>query len=183
MACATRDLRTYEELTEFENRLVDRLAAGLARRYRLPHQDREDARQEFAIRLWEKRDCYDPDRVPAISYEAFITRYLEMCSLDILRSLRPDSQVCGMDPADRSAPPAGAPSSNSRFSVEASAFLRILITSIFQNLSPDQQTIIVELDRGNTIPEIAGKLGHPYKTVHARVQTLRGNLREQGLSL
>ena len=171
----------YPEFSEFENRLVKRLATSLAARFHLAHQDREDLQQEFAAFLWQQKSNYDPEHVSGSGYQTYITKCLERKSLEILRSVRPDIAVDN-DDLDAISPPAIS-SRKPGMATDLSALYRVTTSSALGKLTPLQKELFKQIGSGKSIAEIAAESGVKYATTHARVRRLRSTLKENGFDI
>ena len=173
----------YPEFSGFENRLIKRVALGLACRFHLSCEDHEDIQQELAVFLWQQKDNYDPEHVSGSMYETYITKCLERKSLEILRSVRPDIEVDD-DSVNRdcgsifvfSFGRAGKPT-------DLNAFYNLTVSSAFSNLSPLQKELFKQLGGGKSIAAIAAESGITYATTYTRVRRLRKVLKKHGFDL
>lgn|GEM_PF-2620814 len=174
--------KTYEEFTEFENLLVRRLAGILSRRFGMSRQEQEDAEQEFAIRLWAKKSAYDKDHPSRSSYEAYLTRYLEKYSIQILKAVRPETNLNESGEIDTVSKPAAA--IEKRFvSTESIAMFRVLMVTAFSKFTPAQKELFTRVGRGETITEISADTGIPRPTIYARLNRMRRIFHENGLNV
>jgi DNA-directed RNA polymerase specialized sigma24 family protein len=167
----------YPEFDEFENILINILAASLTRRYHLNREDREDVRQELAICIFEKKSLYDPETNPE-RYEEYIRECLRRQSLQISKKIRPDIYL--EDEESNSAIAAIIENSRGR-TTESHAVVNVLSEIIYNQLSPTQQELVNQLTAGLSITEITRQSGVPYKTVHTRVEKIRQIFRNSGL--
>jgi len=171
----------YPEFSEFENRLVKRLATSLAARFHLVHQDREDLQQEYAAFLWQQKTNYDPEHVSGSGYETYITKCLERKSLEILRSVRPDISVNNDDLDTMS--PSSIGSRRTGMATDLRALYRVTTSTALGKLTPQQKELFKQLGRGKSVAEIAAESGVKYATVHARVRRLRTTLKANGFDI
>lgn len=171
---------TYKEFTDFENRLVGRLASTLSRRYGMSRQEQEDAEQEFAMRLWAKKSNYDKEHPSRSSYEAFLTRYLEKYSIQVLKAVRPETRLNESGEIDVEAKPA-ASFENYAVSTESIAMFRTLMLTAFSKFTPAQKEIFTRIGRGETITDISIDTGVPRPTIYARLHRMRQIFHENGL--
>jgi RNA polymerase sigma factor (sigma-70 family) len=173
---------TYKEFTDFENRLVGRLASALSRRYGMSRQEQEDAEQEFAVRLWAKKSNYDKDHPSQSSYEAYLTRYLEKYSFEILKAVRPETVLNETGEVETASGP--APSIEKRaVSTESTVMFRVLLAAAYSKLTPEQKELFTQIASGETIKEISADTGVPRPTLYARLHRMRRVLHEIGLNV
>jgi len=177
-----KTLNTYPEFSEFENRLIKRIAGCLARRLNLSRQDREDVEQDLAICLWRKKDEYDPDHISGSRYETYITTYLEKQALEIQKNYIRDHQNPER-PAEDDTPDGFDISGNGFMGpVEKQAILRADLASVISKLTPEQKRLVGCLASGASIPEAALELGLTYDTAYSRVKRLRAIFRRHGFN-
>jgi len=173
----------YPEFSEFENNLVKRLAANLAARFHLVHQDREDLQQEYASFLWQQKGNYDPEHASGSKYETYITKCLERKSLEILRSVCPDIVIENDDVESALDSPATFSGKRIGQAADISALYLVTTTSAFSKLTPEQKDIFRQLGSGKSIARIAADCGVSYTTMHTRVCRLRSVLKLHGFDL
>ena len=167
----------YPEFDEFENMVINILAACLARRYHLNREDREDVRQELAICIFEKKPLYDPE-TNAERYEEYIRKCLQRQFLQIIKKIRPD--ICLEDEESDSAIATIIENSRGR-TTESQAVTSVLSEIIYNQLSPTLRELVNQLTAGLSIVEIAKQSCVPYKTVHSRAQKIRRIFMKHGL--
>jgi RNA polymerase sigma factor (sigma-70 family) len=170
----------YPEFSEFENRLVRRIASDIASRFHLTHQDREDIQQELAVFLWQQKGGYDPGHSSGCRYETYITKCLERKSLEILRSVCPDIAVEDDDVESALDSPAAFSSRRIGQAADISALYHVTTSSAFSRLTPEQKDIFRQLGAGKSIARIASDSGVSYTTMHTRVRRLRVTLKKHG---
>jgi len=173
----------YQDFSEFENRLLKRVAGCLAKRLGLTRQDREDFEQELALCLWRKKEEYDPDHVSGSGYETYITNCIENKALDIQKEYFRDPRNSECSPAGEASETVGLPGNGSMNSVEKRAILRADLSSAIENLSPDQKQLVGLLASGKSIAEIARESGLTYVTMYSRVRRLRDLFRKYGFDI
>ena len=174
--------KTYEEFTDFENLLVRRLAGTLSRRFGMSRQEQEDAEQEFAIRLWARKSAYDKDHPSRSSYEAYLTRYLEKYSIEVLKAVRPETNLNESGEINADAKHTAA-SMNRAVSTESIALFRVLIITAFSKFTPAQKELFTRVGRGETITEISADIGVPRPTIYARLHRMRRIFHENGINV
>lgn len=174
---------TYPEFSEFESRLLKRVAGCLAKRLRLTRQDREDFEQELAVYLWRKKAEYDPDHTSGSGYETYITNCIENKALNIQKEYFRDPQNSECSPAGETSETVGVPGNGSMNSVEKQAILRADLSSAIEKLSPDQKQLVGQLASGKSIAEIARESGLTYVTMYSRVRRLRDLFRKYGFDM
>jgi len=173
----------YPEFSEFENRLVKRVAADIAARFHLTYQDREDIQQELAVFLWQQKGSYDPDHSSGCRYETYITKCLERKSLEILRSVCPDIAVEDDDVESALNSPATFSGKRIGQAADISALYLVTTSSAFSKLTPEQKDIFRQLGAGKSIACIAVDSGVSYTTMHTRVCRIRFVLKKHGFDL
>lgn len=174
-------VKTYEEFTEFENRLVRRLACALSRRFGMSRQEQEDAEQEFAVRLWARKSDYDKDHPSRSSYEAYLTRYLEKYSIEVLKSVRPETNLKETGENDAGSMNT-ATFEKHTVSTESIAMFRVLLCETFSKFTPMQKELFTRVGHGETITEISADTGIPRPTIYARMRRMRRVFQENGLN-
>jgi len=174
--------KTYEEFTEFENQLVRRLAGALSRRFGMSRHEQEDAEQEFAVRLWVKKSDYDKDHPSCSSYEAYLTRYLEKYSIEVLKAVRPETSLNESGEIEAGSIPAAAIEKRV-VSTESIAMFRVLMVEAFSKFTPAQKELFTRVGRGETITEISTDTGIPRPTIYARLNRMRRIFHDNGLDV
>lgn len=170
-------IKTYEEFTEFENRLIKRIAGALSRRFGMSRQEQEDAEQEFAMRLWAKKSNYDKAHPSRSSYETYITRCIEKCSFEVLRAVRPEADF--IEPRD-----GNEPISERRFiSTESVAVFRALMQTSISKFSPEQKYLFDRISSGETVAEISAATAVPGSTIYTRLRSMRRIFQKNGLDV
>lgn len=172
----------YPEFSDFESRLIKRVAACLARRLHMSRQDREEYEQELAVYLWQKKAEYDPDHESGSGYETFITNCIENKALDIQKDFFRDLQNSECRPGRDTSDEEALHINGHVNGVETEAILRADLASAIKNLSPDQKQLVGQLACGKSIPEIALESGQPYISVYSRVRRLRVLFRQYGFN-
>jgi len=172
--------KKYIEFTDFENRLVCRLAGEMSLRFRLSRQEQEDAEQEFAMRLWTKKSEYDEGHPSRSSYEAFLTRYLEKCRLEVLKAVRPEANLDeGGDAAVETK--SGAAPDGRADSAESIAIRRVQARAALSRITPDQKEILKRVGCGDSVAAISADTGVSRKTIYSRIRIMRRVFRENGI--
>ncbi|HOC94356.1 MAG TPA: hypothetical protein PKH33_18540 [bacterium] len=170
----------YSEYTEFENRLVIRLAGELSLRFRMSRQEQEDAEQEFAMRLWTKKAEYDESHPSCSSYEAFLTRYLEKCSIEVMKVVRAETYLDERgEPIAESLP--FTVFDGRVVSAESIAIMRLQAQDALSKITPEQMELLKRVGRGDSVAAISADTGVSPKTIYSRIRSMRRVFRENGI--
>lgn len=168
----------YPEFDAFENMLINFMTSNLARRYHLNREDREDVRQELAVCLFEKKNLYDPEKVPD-RYDDYIRKCLQRQSPQIIKRIRPDIFIEDVEAA--LSINMVIESSRGR-TTESQTVIKVLSEIVYNQLSPEQQELVNQLASGFSLNEITERSGLSYKTIHSRVQKIRSIFKSHGLN-
>jgi RNA polymerase sigma factor (sigma-70 family) len=161
--------------------LVIRLAGELSRRFRMSRQEQEDAEQEFAMRLWTKKSKYDENHPSRSSYEAYMTRYLEKCSFEVLKAVRPETNL--NETGETASETKFAAFESRGATTESIAMLRLLVISAISKFTPDQKELFTRVGLGESIADISSAIGVPPKTVYSRIRAIRRVFHENGINV
>jgi RNA polymerase sigma factor (sigma-70 family) len=174
--------KKYTEYTEFENMLVGRLAGELSRRFGLSRQEQEDAEQEFAMRLWTKKAEYDKKHPSRSSYEAYMTRCLEKRSLEVLKAVRPETNLKEIGESAAEIKISSLIEKRDA-STESIAMFRAHLGAAFSKFTPEQKELFARVGYGETIAEISADTGVPRTTIYARLHRMRLIYHDNGLNV
>jgi RNA polymerase sigma factor (sigma-70 family) len=181
-------------LDDFACNLIKRKARRLARRPGFSHEDIEDIEQELALKLWESRSAFRPEKG---SHEAFVTVVVNRAVSNILReraaAKRDHRRVTSLNTKVPGGPesPGDLGSSlaqdahdarlgSSPRSPEERADLAFDVAEQLDSL-PEGQRDLAERLKSQTVSEAAREMGVPRTTVQDAARRLRQPFEDAGL--